>query len=160
MGSLGAIFSILMALGMLVLGILLIHLFPKLFFTIEKEVEKDSIVRTIMGFLLIIATVIIGVILAVTVVGLPIATILGMFFIMALMVSGLFVSYCTGNFVAKRLNINTSEVGIFIIGFVILAVLKLIPTLGFFVSLIVGSLGFGAIYYTIKNNWNVITAKN
>ncbi|MCC7571839.1 MAG: hypothetical protein KO464_00425 [Candidatus Methanofastidiosum sp.] len=160
MRSLGAILSILGAIGMLVLGILLIHLFPKLFFTIEKEVEKDSIVRTIIGFLLIIATVIVGVILAVTVIGLPIAAILGMFFVIALMTSGLFVSYCTGNFVTKRLNINTSEIGIFVIGFVILAVLKLIPFLGFFVSLVVVSLGFGAIYYAVKNNWNVITAKN
>jgi len=160
MRSLGAILSILGAIGMLVLGILLIHLFPKLFFTIEKEVEKDSIVRTIIGFLLIIATVIVGVILAVTVIGLPIAAILGMFFIIALMTSGLFVSYCTGNFVTKKLNINTSEIGIFVIGFVILAVLKLIPVLGFFVSLVVVSLGFGAIYYAVKNNWNVITAKN
>lgn len=160
MRSLGAILSILGAIGMLVLGILLIHLFPKLFFTIEKEVEKDSIVRTIIGFLLIIATVIVGVILAVTVIGLPIAAILGTFFIIALMTSGLFVSYCTGNFVTKRLNINTSQIGIFIIGFIILAVLKLIPVLGFFVSLVVVSLGFGAIYYAVKNNWNVITAKN
>jgi len=54
MRSLGAIFSILGAIGMLVLGILIIHLFPKLFFTIEKEVEKDTIVRTIIGFILII----------------------------------------------------------------------------------------------------------
>ena len=50
--------------------------------------------------------------------------------------------------------------GIFILGFVILTVLKLIPILGFFVGLVVGSLGFGAIFYAIKNNWNVITAKN
>lgn len=160
MKSLVGVFSILTAIGMLVLGILIIHLFPKLFFTIEKEVEKDTIVRTIIGFLLIIATVIVGVILAVTVIGLPIAAILGMFFIMALMTSGLFVSYCTGDFVTKRLNINTSDIGMFVIGFVILAVLKLIPVLGFFVGLVVGSLGFGAIFYAIKNNWNLITAKN
>ena len=160
MRSLGVILSILGAIGMLVLGILLIHLFPKLFFTIEKEVEKDSIVRTIIGFLLIIATVIVGVILAVTVIGLPIAAILGMFFIIALMTSGLFVSYCTGKFVTKRLNINTSDIGMFVIGFVILAILKLIPVLGFFASLVVVSLGFGAIFYALKNNWKVITAKN
>jgi len=160
MRSLGAIFSILGAIGMLVLGILIIHLFPKLFFTIEKEVEKDTIVRTIIGLLLIIATIIVGVILAVTVIGLPIAAILGMFFIIALMTSGLFVSYCTGKFVTKRLNINTSDMGMFVIGFVILAILKLIPVLGFFASLVVVSLGFGAIYYAVKNNWKVITAKN
>ena len=158
--SLFTIFSILAAIGMLVLGILIIRFFPKLFFTIEKEVEKDTAVRTIIGFLLAIAAVIVLVILAITVIGLPIAAILGMFFIMALMTSGLFVSYCTGNFVTKRLNINTSEMGIFIIGFVIITVLKLIPVLGFFVGLVVGSLGIAAIYYAVKNNWNVITAKN
>lgn len=160
MRSLGSIFSILSAIGMLVLGILIIHLFPKLFFTIEKEVEKDYIIKTIVGFFLIIAAFIGLIILAVTVIGLPIAAILGMFFVMALMTSGLFVSYCTGNFVAKKLNINTSAMGMFVIGFVILAILKLIPVLGFFVGLVVGSLGFGAIFYAIKNNWNVITAKN
>jgi len=160
MKAIATIFSILAAIGMLVLGILLIRFFPKLFFTVEKEVETDTIVRTIIGFLLIIAAVAVTIILAGTIIVLPIAAILGAFIFMAFMTSGLFVSYCTGNFVTKRLNINTSELGIFIIGFLILVVLKLIPVLGFFVSLVVTSLGFGAIYYALKNNWNLITAKN
>ncbi len=160
MKAIATIFSILAAIGMLVLGILLIRFFPKLFFTVEKEVETDTIVRTIIGFLLIIAAVAVTIILAGTIIGLPIAAILGAFIFMAFMTSGLFVSYCTGNFVTKRLNINTSELGIFIIGFIILTVLNIIPVLGSFVGLVVTSLGFGAIYYAVKNNWNLITAKN
>jgi len=160
MKAIATIFSILAAIGMLVLGILLIRFFPKLFFTVEKEVETDTIVRTIIGFLLIIATIIAIVVLAVTVIGLPIATILGMLLLIALMLSGMFVSYSAGKFVTKRLNINTGEMGMFIIGFVIIAILGLIPILGGLVSLVVTSLGFGAIYYALKNNWNLITAKN
>ncbi|KYC44744.1 MAG: hypothetical protein APG12_01112 [Candidatus Methanofastidiosum methylothiophilum] len=158
--SMITVFSVLAAIGMLVLGILFIHLFPKLFFVIEKEVEKDIPLRTVVGFLLAIASVIAITIIAITVIGFPIAAILGMFLVVALMTSGLFVSYCTGKFVTKRLNINTTDVGIFIIGFLVLTVLKLIPVLGFFVGLVVVSLGFGAIFYTLKNNWNLITAKN
>ncbi|HQM94403.1 MAG TPA: hypothetical protein PLJ66_01805 [Methanofastidiosum sp.] len=158
--ALVTIFSILATLGMLMLGILFIRFFPKLFFAIEKEIEKDTIVRTIVGFLLIIGAIIGLIILAVTIIGLPIALVLGMFFIIALVASTLFVSYCTGNFVANRLNFKTSEMGIFILGFVILAILQAIPVIGSLVGLVVTSLGFGAIFYTIKNNWNQITAKN
>lgn len=158
--AVAAIFSLLGTIGMLILGIVLLKMFPKLFFKIEKEVEKDYIVRTIIGFLLIIAAVIVLLILAVTIIGLPIALVLGMFFIAALMTSTLFVSYCTGNFVANRLNFKTSEIGIFILGFVIIAILQAIPILGGLVGIVVTSLGFGAIYYAVKNNWSLITAKN
>ncbi len=158
--SIFTVFSILASIGMLVLGILIILLFPKPFFRVEKEVEKDPVLRTLIGFLLIIATIIALLILAVTIVGLPIVAIIGTLFLAALITSVLFVSYCTGNFITKKLNIKTSDVGIFIIGFVILTILKLIPVLGLIVNVVVVSLGFGAIFYTLKNNWNVITAKN
>jgi cytoskeletal protein CcmA (bactofilin family) len=154
------IVSFLVTIGTLVLGLLFIKLFPKLFFTLEKEVEKDAIVKAIVGFFLIILTVIVLVVFAVTMIGLPIALALGMFFVLALMASGLIVSYCTGDFVTKRLNFKTGELGIFIIGFAIIAILKLIPILGMIVGLVVVSLGFGLIFYAVKNNWKVITARN
>ena len=155
-----AIISILASIGMFVLGVLLVHLFPKLFSAVESEMGKDTIVKTIVGFLLAILAVIVTVILALTLVGLPIAVIFGMVTLIALMTSGLFVSHYMGKIVTKKLNINTSDIGIFIIGFVILVILKLVPVLGFFVNLVTGSLGFGAICYTIKNKWNLMTAKN
>lgn len=154
------VFSVLVTIGMLILGILFIKLFPKLFFNIEKEVENDYILKTIVGFFLIIGAFIGLIILGITMVGLPVALVLGMFFIMALMASGLIVSHCTGKFVTKKINFNTSEVGTFVIGFVIILVLKMIPILGFIVGLVVVSLGFGSIFYAVKNNWNAITAKN
>ncbi|KYC51098.1 MAG: hypothetical protein AMQ74_01167 [Candidatus Methanofastidiosum methylothiophilum] len=154
------VLSILTTLGILILGIIFIKLFPKLFFGLEKEVEKDYIIKTVVGFFLIIGAIIGLIILAVTMIGLPLALILGMFFIMALMISGLVVSYCTGNFVTKRLNFKTGELGIFIIGFAIIIILKMIPILGFIVGLVVVSLGFGSIFYAVKNNWKTITAKN
>lgn len=158
--SIFTIFSILASIGMLVLGILLIFLFPKLFFIVEKEVKKDPVLKTLVGFLFIIGTIIASFLLAVTIVGLPIAAIAGILFLAALITSVLFVSYSSGEFIAKRLNIKTSEVGIFVIGFVVITILKLIPVIGFFVNIVVVSLGFGAIVYAFKNSWNEITAKN
>ena len=134
------IISILASIGMFVLGVLLVHLFPKLFSAVENEMGKDTIVKTIVGFLLAILAVIVTVILALTLIGLPIAVIFecsnaNSSYDFRAVCFPLHRKNCD-----QRLNINTSDIGIFIIGFVILVVLKLVPVLGFFVNLVTGSL--------------------
>lgn len=153
-----SVFSILWKLGLLILGIVLIKKFGKLFFRIEEEVRESFLKKMVLGFVFIILAAVIIVLLAITIIGAPIAILLGLFFVMALMVAGLFVSYTFGDWLLTKLKVTPNELTAFIVGFIIINLLFLIPIAGFFIQIIVVSLGFGAIFYAVKDNWETITA--
>jgi hypothetical protein len=153
-----SILSILWKIGYLILGIFFIKLFGNLFFRIEEEVRESTIKKTVLGFILIIVTAVVSLVLAITIIGSPIAVILVMFFVMALMAAGLFVSYSLGDWLLKMVKVTPNDILAFVVGFIILNLLFVIPYVGFIVQVIAVSLGFGAIFYTIKDNWKTITA--
>jgi hypothetical protein len=158
-GTLFAILGILAKIGLLILGLLFIKFFPRLFYAIESEVRISPVVKTIVGFIMLIVTIIMIIILMITVIGFPIGAMLGLFFGMILMVAGLFVSYSLGDWITQKLNISIHHMLVFTVGFIIINVLYYIPYVGTITRIIVVSLGFGAVFYSVKNNWGTITAQ-
>ncbi len=146
-GALG----ILMALGFLILGLILLKLFPLQFLRVEEEIRLSSAKKTVVGFFLIIASAIIIMLLAVSIIGFPFAIFAGLLFIVALILSTLFVSFALGRMLADRLNFRAGNVWLFILGFIVLNILFMIPVLGGLIWIIAVSLGFGAIYYAIRS---------
>lgn len=155
---LGFFLGIVLKIGFFILGLIFIKLMPKLFFAIQNEVKTSWLVRLVLGFVLIIATVIVCVLCGITVVLLPLAIALALFFVLSLMVSSIIVSYALGEWLLKLAKIETHWAGAFALGFIIVSVLTMLPVVGFIVHILVVSLGIGAIFYTVKNNWNMITA--
>jgi hypothetical protein len=153
-------FSILITIGFLILGIILLKVFPAQFFSVEEEVRNAPVKNTIVGFLLILASVILVFVLAVTLIGFPVALIMGMLFIIALMLSSLFVSFSVGRTIVNVLKFETNDVLIFVFGFVILSLLFRIPYAGEFIRIVALSLGFGAIVYAVRKNWQSITTSS
>jgi hypothetical protein len=152
------IFSILMTVGFLIIGIILLKLFPAQFFIVEEEVRKSPVKNTIVGFVLIIASVILIILLAVTIIGFPVALIMGMLFIIALMLSNLFVSFAVGRKIVDLFKVKTNDLLIFVLGFIILNLLFRIPYAGVLIGIVAISLGFGAIIYALRKNWQSITS--
>ena len=97
-----SIASILVTIGLIIPGIILSRLFPTQFMMIEEEVRKSPLRNTVLGFVLLIVSVVLIAILAITVVGLTLALILGMLFAIALILSTLFVSFSIGKKIASR----------------------------------------------------------
>ncbi len=153
-------FSILMTIGFLILGIILLTVFPAQFFSVTEEVRKSPVKNTVVGFLLILASVILVFVLAVTLIGFPVALIMGMLFIIALMLSSLFVSFAIGRKIVNVLKFETNDVLIFVFGFVILSLIFRIPYAGWFIHIVALSLGFGALIYTLQRNWQSITSSS
>ncbi|MBK5189985.1 MAG: hypothetical protein JJE19_00570 [Methanosarcinales archaeon] len=153
-------FSILMTIGFLILGIILLTVFPAQFFSVEEEVRNAPVKNTVVGFLLILASAILIAVLAATLIGFPIALIMGMLFILALMLSSLFVSFAIGRKIVDVLKFETNDVLIFVFGFVILSLLFRIPYAGWFIHIAALSLGFGAIVYAVRENWQSITTSS
>jgi hypothetical protein len=82
MHGLFQVFSILFTFGMLVLGIILIMVAPGRFAAVTGEVKSSPVLKTVIGFIGILIGLIVLVLLAITIVGLPIALICGAFFLL------------------------------------------------------------------------------
>lgn len=152
-----SVFRILFTVGFLILGIILIKLFPAQFFKVEEEIMKSTIVKTVAGFVFIIVAAVLIILIAVTLIGLPVAVISGMLFMIALMISTSFVSFAVGRKFVDLFKFKTSDVLIFITGFIILNIIYLIPFVGGLILIIAVSLGFGGICYSVSENWRSIT---
>lgn len=148
---------ILMIIGFLILGLVLLKVFPAQVHRVEEEVRKSPLRDTAVGFGLIIVSIIVLFLLTITVIGFPVAAVLAMLFIIALMLSSLFVSFAIGRTIVNLLNVKPNDLLIFILGFVILNLLFQIPVAGWLVRIVAVSLGFGAILYAVRENWEHIT---
>ncbi|WP_292366347.1 MULTISPECIES: hypothetical protein [unclassified Methanoculleus] len=145
------LFSVLAAIGFLILGLLLIRVFPDPFAAVVRQVEKSPVVLTIVGFVAIIVSAIILVIVAITIIGLPLALVGGLLLIVALMLSSLFVAYALGDVIASRAGWKPGRSWTFVLGFVILQILTFIPLLGAIVQVIAVSLGYGGLLYALRS---------
>jgi len=145
-----SIFSLLARLGYFILGLILVKSLPGIFQAVDDEVRSSSLLKTLLGFVMIIASFIALLLVAATVVGLPIAVISALLIFAALMLSGTFVSFSLGKWIGERAKIGQGDLVYFIIGFVIINVLSLLPLVGGLVSLISMSLGFAAILYAAR----------
>ncbi|MFB3764277.1 MAG: hypothetical protein ACE14P_03405 [Methanotrichaceae archaeon] len=144
-------FGVLMAIGYFILGLIMLRYIPGIFADLDREIKTSTAVRTIIGFVAIIVSIIVIFIIAITVVGLPIAVIMGLLFIASLMLTGIFVSFSLGRWIGGRMNLKYSDMGLFVIGFVILNILFLLPYIGGLIGLISLSLGYGAILYAVRD---------
>ncbi|MGB8217028.1 MAG: hypothetical protein WCE94_06980 [Candidatus Methanoperedens sp.] len=147
------IFRILITLGFLILGIILLKLFPVQFFKVEEEIRESTLFKTVIGFVLIIVSAVVIILVAITVIGLPVAAIMAMLFIIALMLSTIFVSFTAGKKILDQFKIKTGDTWIFVVGFIILNILFRIPYAGGLIQIVAISLGFGGVYFASREVW-------
>ena len=148
---LAGIFSVLAAIGFFILGLLLVGLLPGPFSTVVHEVERRPVVFTVLGFIALFVTTIVLLIVAVTIIGLPIALFGGLLFIVGMLVSPLFVAYALGDVIASRAGRRPGRIWIFVLGFVILQILIFIPLFGMIVHAVAVSLGYGGLLSALRS---------
>lgn len=149
--------SVLLTLGFLALGIALLMAFPRQFLAIHDELLKSPLRNTATGFLVLLGGGLICVLFGVTLIGLPPAAVLGMLLIASSMVSPFFVSLALGKKMTKAINLKAGNVLSFILGFLVLSVLSSLALVGWIVDVFAVSIGLGAIFYTVRENWGYIS---
>ena len=147
------LFSMLAAIGFLILGLILVRAFPAQFAAVVGEVEGSPLLLTLIGFVAIIVSAVLLLIVAVTIIGLPLALVGGLLFIVALMLSSLFVAYALGDVIVSRTGWKPGPMAVFALGFVVLQVLIFIPVLGSLVQVVAVSLGYGGLLYALRGAW-------
>lgn len=144
------VMQILFAIGTLILGIILIRLYPTLFREVAGTVRDRTLMSLVCGIAGIIVSLILMVILLITLVGIPIAVFIGLVLLMGLMTSTLFTGAALGLFISEKIGRDSSFTLSFIIGFVILEIIFLIPFLGLIVEILAIIIGLGALMMTTR----------
>ncbi|WP_458745335.1 hypothetical protein [Candidatus Nitrosocosmicus sp. T] len=161
-----SLFGILFVIGFGILGIILVKMLPNQFDAVRLVIRKSIIKNTVVGFLLIVLFVVVIVLSAITVVGLPVSAFGLLVLLMGLTLSSLMISFALGKKILELLGRKSSRdinnISSFLIGFVILNLLYLVPIpyFGQIAQVIVTSIGFGAIYYTVRNSRSFVSSKS
>jgi hypothetical protein len=155
----GIVLGVLLQFGFLILGVVMLRWFPRQFLVVEEEARESPVRNTVLGFVFIIVAGVLAVILAVTVVGLPMSIVFSLLVLVALLISSLFVALAFGRKLAGALRVETSPTWMLVMGFVVLSLLLWVPILGMIVGVITVSLGFGSMYYALRGSWDSLTSR-
>lgn len=145
------IFEILMTMGFLITGLLLIKYFSGPFTAVSYAIRADPVKATLLGLGVVLISALLIILLAVSLIGIPIALLMTLVLGVVILLSGLFVSSWIGDLVVGRLHITTNAYGAFIIGFVILHLLFLIPVLGALLRILTWAMGTGAFALSARD---------
>ncbi|HDQ59841.1 MAG TPA: hypothetical protein ENN30_01460 [Candidatus Woesearchaeota archaeon] len=138
-------------LGTLLLGVVLVIAFPKSLAKLEKEIKTETIKKTAIGFGVLLLSISVVIMIIITIVGIPFGVLLAAGIVLLFFLSPLIVALVLGDKIVKYFNIKTNKILVFTIGFLVIRVLLKIPRVGIVLSILMGSLGFGAIFSTVKN---------
>jgi len=139
------ILSILFSIGMLIAGIIMIRLIPHSWKTVTSDLQESAVMAVIIGIAGIIATGVLVILLMMTIIGIPIALISGLIFLIGLIISTLVTGAAIGSCIAEKAGRELSPTISFMIGFIILEILCFIPILGILIKMIAICAGFGAL---------------
>jgi hypothetical protein len=132
-------------LGLVVMGILLIGLFPQASGLVAENVRTSFWRSALIGILLLIATPIALGLVAMTLVGLPLALSLMALYLFMAYIAQIFAAMLLGRFVTRYFDPQGKRRFLaFIAGLLLLSAVFTIPSVGPFVSVLVTAAGFGA----------------
>lgn len=146
-----------MLLGTLVVGLVVVSLFKDFTLKVNKVVEKNVLFYILKGLVFLIITPIALIILAATIIGLPLAFILGALYFITLYLAKIFIGVYLGDKIIKLFN-KSKEIQLIwsmILGVVVLYILFAIPFLGMLIKLVVCLWGVGVLLTIFKKQLNL-----
>ncbi len=138
-------------LAALVVGLLLIRLFPKLSQSFIAKLSQEPLKSLGVGLLILILTPILAVALIITIVGIPLALILLAIYFILLYLAKIFVALWLGSVIFRRFGKEGLGFYPLLVGLLIYYLLSLIPFLGVIVNFFVLLFGLGVFYLVLSN---------
>ncbi|PJA13264.1 hypothetical protein COX64_03600 [Candidatus Dojkabacteria bacterium CG_4_10_14_0_2_um_filter_Dojkabacteria_WS6_41_15] len=144
--SAGAImFKMVWFTGMFLLGLLIIKLFPKFTVGVETEIVTSFAKNVGIGLLVYLATPLAVILLCVTVIGFPLALASIMVLSLVMFITSILGGKALGQYVFKLAKQKSSWVLELFVGQLLLALICMVPFLGFFVKLVLNGVVLGAV---------------
>lgn len=142
--------------GLMVIGMILLHLFPNLFRSINKDLLKFSFKNIIKGLLFFILIPIVSILLLITIIGIPLSIISLILYIVFIYLSKLFIAYfyfyiIKNKFFKEKEISNNNKLAI---GILLYLIVSNIPVLGSIINiyffLLIWSMFFNKIINKFK----------
>lgn len=147
-------FGIYLLLAMLITSLVLILLFPKWFENVNSEALKSIGKTSLFGAINIFIVPFVLIILLFTILGIPLAVLVGLVWLVTLILSGPLFAYFIGRQLMKG---KRNSVSVMMVGSVILLLLYAIPIINFFATLAAGVIGSGML---IKYSFSKLSKPN
>lgn len=144
----------------LIVGLILVHFAPRYTKASAELITTNPFFVIVTGFFLLLFTPVLILFLMITFFGLPLAFFLMLLYFLYLYLAKIYVSYWLGSTLAKFTGQNINPYLIFILGLIVLFVLKSIPVLGWLISLFTVFLGLGAGVIGDKRFFKEARSKN
>ena len=138
--------------AILLIGVLLLRVSPTGMTRISERILKNPLPLLTWGVVALFLTVPILILIAMTIIGIPLAVLLLVIFLTEIYLSKVFVGIALGQWLEVRLQPKKSNLyAKYTVGLALLYLLMIIPIIRFFVGFVTLLLGLGAIIETKRN---------
>lgn len=133
---------------LLIVGLALIYFLPSFTLRTSDFVKNKFGWAFLIGLITLITVPVLGIILFITLLGIPAAFVLFFVFFLTLWVGRVFAIYTLGRFILNKANKKTAKGWAYAAGLAVYLVLTIIPLVGFLMDLLVMLSGVGALLAT------------
>lgn len=137
-------------LAAVVVGLVLLILFKPFVGEVKETLLQSSLRSLSLGFLFVVCLPVAAVVLAITLLGVPLAVLTLLGWLVLLYISKIFVALAVGEWLLARLRGGKTSASLLslLAGLLLLTVATLIPYVGMLIRIMIASLGFGAFFIT------------
>ncbi len=146
-------------LTLLLAGVLLIWLAPALDDRVQATIKKEHWLSLGIGLAGWILIPIVAIAFLITLIGIPVGLIIGVWYAIVLYFARIFAIIWLGKFIVDSFKWNFGRYGTFFFGLVIFWLLSLLGVVGILVNVVAFLFGFGALLISSKNIYNDARAK-
>lgn len=134
----------------LVIGLIALWVVPSIFEKASDNLQKQPLQMFGFGILALVAIPVVMLLLVITLIGIPVALMLGAAWFIWAMISHAIASLAFGSWISRKLNWNSGnqKVIAFVVGLAVISIVSIVPLVGGLVSLVVWLCGFGTIVAT------------
>ena len=143
----------------LIFGFLFIRFLPAFTTKAVESIKTKPLAMLGTGFLFVVLAPILGLILILTVVGIPFTLLLAVAYVTYLCLAKIFTAIYAGNLIAKYFNKKTTMLMSLVAGLVVYYLLAMLPILGFLTTLLFTLLGVGAMLTAKREIYNSLRTK-
>lgn len=130
----------------LVVGLILVSLFPKLFDNTDQQLKQKFLASLGWGVLVLVLAFPVLLILSITVIGLPLAMILGLMLALELYLAKIFAGFAIGQWLKKTAKLEVSRQVVLAGGLLVYYLLRAIPVVNMFTGLLAVTSVIGALF--------------
>ncbi|MBP2030972.1 cytoskeletal protein CcmA (bactofilin family) [Methanohalophilus levihalophilus] len=152
-GTLNAGLWIFRLVMLLLTGLFLVGVLPERMHRMADELPERTLQKAGIGLLVLIATIFGTVFLLITVIGIPLASVVLLLLAFVLYSARTIVALWLGEFILAKVRPESGAYASMTVGIIVLFVLSSLPFIGWWVFWIATFISMGAIYYLTRDKW-------